>query len=71
MPPDLSPTLNMLLITVVSTVLGHGALVHPLPRNAWDRALPKDERTPVHDGSPCTNLTGGSEGCDIGQAQYW
>jgi len=60
-----------LLLSFVAAVLGHGALVHPLPRNAIDRVLPRDKRTPVHDGSACTNLTGGAEGCDIGQAQYW
>ena len=57
-------------------VEGHGAIVSPVSRNAIDRLLPWDERTPPE---PCTcaNSTAGSagphskNGCDNAQACYW
>ncbi len=60
----------------VWSVTGHGALVNPLPRNAIDRLLPWDQRTPP-EPCICANATAGSagpdqpKGCDVAQACYW
>ena len=51
----------VIFATLIWTVMGHGAMVSPLSRNAIDRSLPWEERTPPE---PCTcaNSTAGSAG---------
>ena len=48
-------------------LLGHGALVNPVPRNALERVLPWSERAPAQP-CICANTTAGSEhnpaGCE-------
>ena len=68
--------LLFLALDFLSSVAGHGALVNPLSRNAIDRSLPWDERSPPQP-CICANKTAGSagpnfkEGCDNAQACYW
>ena len=59
---------SMFVASLVTLVSGHGTLVSPLPRNAYDRALPYDQRTPKH---PCSCANASGAPCDIGQSCYW
>jgi hypothetical protein len=82
----------MLLLSGVSllfapTVVGHGAIVSPLSRNAVEVVLPWNERTAAPDLFPppsdkeqpcvCANTTAGTRtsedttGCDNAQACFW
>jgi len=49
-------------------VAGHGTLVSPLPRNAIDRGLTYNSRTPKH---PCSCANASGTACDIGQSCYY
>ena len=62
----------VIFASLIWTVMGHGAMVSPLSRNAIDRSLPWEERTPPE---PCTcaNSTAGSAGPQskvIGHSKY-
>lgn len=66
---------SFLSLLLCGTAAGHGALVDPLSRNAVDRSLPWDERTP-HVPCICANASAGSMpgdkgGCDNAQACFW
>ena len=70
MRPHVSALLCMTVGTLVARVAGHGTLVSPLPRNAVDRVLPYEQRTPTHPCS-CANASEPGAPCDIGQSCYW
>lgn len=58
----------VLVLYTLGTVLGHGALYIPMPRNAMDRELPEftNGRSPSK-ACTCDNGNGGPEkGCDMG-----
>jgi hypothetical protein len=47
---------------------GHGAMVHPRPRNSVDD-WPSRFHGPRHTFAACTNVSGGT--CSNGQAAFW
>ena len=61
---------KFLLCHLAALVAAHGTLVSPLPRNAVDRALPHEQRTPRHPCS-CANVSVPNATCDIGQSCYY
>ena len=56
------------LCLLAARARGHGSMVEPVPRNAIDRSLPKDQRSPPHT-CDCANATG--DACDVAQSCYW